>query len=80
MVIFFSFLEFVEIRGSGPLAYFSDMWNVADWTNFVVYYMMYERIKAVASATLESPEHSPCTSDFCTRLGYFDDWKVMATY
>ena len=80
MVIFFTLLEGIELGSSGLGPYFSDMWNVMDWANFLLYFVVYVQIGAVDSAVKETPRHTPCTSYLCKDVGYFDDWKVMAEF
>ena len=80
MVIFFCILEGVEVVNAGLAAYFSDVWNVMDWLNFIVYFFVYINIQRVYSAIAETPANAPCTSYMCTEVGYFDDWKVMGAF
>ena len=55
LVIFFSLMEGVEIASSGITAYFSDLWNVMDWANFLIYYFVYYRMQTVYAAIERAP-------------------------
>ena len=76
MVIFFVVLEGVELSNSSIGEYFSDVWNVMDWANFVVYFLVFTQLLAVDAASLK-PD---CSSYMCRDAGYFDDYKVMSEY
>ena len=47
---FFVVLEGVELFKSGPTEYFSDMWNLMDWLNFLVFFQVRVRVRARARA------------------------------
>uniref|UniRef100_A0A7S2BTN0 Polycystin cation channel PKD1/PKD2 domain-containing protein n=1 Tax=Haptolina brevifila TaxID=156173 RepID=A0A7S2BTN0_9EUKA len=88
MVIFFCFIELVELLKTAfdnkptymPWSYLSDMWNLMDWANFVLFYLVWWRVQTVYQAIDESPEFVPCSSYLCSAVGYFDDWKVMTRF
>ena len=81
MVILFSLLEGVELAKSGASEYFSDMWNVMDWANFILFFATWVQIRlAVHAAEMATPEHQPCTSSLCVEVGFFDDWRVMGAF
>ena len=76
MVIFFSLLEGVEVAKIGFTEYFQDMWNVMDWANYILYYVVFAHI-----AQLRTLHESPsCESHLCAQMGYHDDWEVLSTY
>ena len=75
-VLFFAFLELIEIARSGFYAYTSDLWNVMDWTNFFFFFLAYMQVLAVHNS-IKNPD---CSSYLCDKMGYFDDWKLMAEY
>jgi len=72
--VFFIVLEGVEIVGEGPSSYFTNMWNVMDWLNFSLFFMVFSSLTTVKTQ-LENP---PC-SPLCESIGYKDDWESMAT-
>ena len=76
MVIFFCVLEFIELRKTGISEYFADMWNVMDWLNFAVYFLVYMQVNVVLNA-INNPS---CSSELCTNVGYFDDYKLMTEF
>jgi len=76
MVLFFCFLEAVELFRIGPIDYVSDLWNVMDWTNFFLFFIVWGQVTAVVDAI----EHPDCSSFLCNNIGYFDDWRIMLEY
>ena len=53
LVIFFTLLEGVELAKIGLTSYFQDMWNVMDWANYIVYYIVYYQVM-LCKALIES--------------------------
>ena len=45
MVIFFTIMEGIELQSIGPVEYFQDVWNVMDWANYLVYFMVYAQVR-----------------------------------
>jgi len=81
LVIFFCLLEGVVVASIGPALYFADVWNVMDWTNFIIYFMVYAQIMYTQWAISRS--HGPnldCSHYLCAEVGYFDDWRVMVSF
>jgi hypothetical protein len=75
MVIFFCVLEGVELWVTGWWKYASDLWNIMDWFNFIIFFLLYATCKQVEDA-VANPN---CSSYMCEQVGYFDDWKLMKT-
>ena len=44
-----------------------------DWANFIIFFMVYERIVA-AKAAMDTRD---CSSYMCTQVGFFDDYLAM---
>ena len=62
MVIFFCVMEAVEFAKTGVM-YFSDVWNVMDWLNFLMYYLVYGQVQAVYQGIRATPAGgAPCAS------------------
>jgi len=82
MVIFFCLMEGLEVATCGAKEYFQNMWNVMDWANFLLYYMVYFGVLSTYAAIDETPEYGgkACTSYMCAQVGYWDDWKVMGEF
>ena len=79
-VIFFCLLEGVEAMHSG-FSYLNDMWNVMDWVNFLIYFMVYAQLSYTQDAIATSYGPSlDCSHYLCSAVGYFDDWKVMTSF
>jgi hypothetical protein len=76
LVIVFSLLEGVECAYYGAWTYFSDMWNLMDWSNFVIYYLVYIEVQRVQSLIRQRD----CSSYLCQQVGYFDDWELMGSF
>jgi len=79
LIVVFCLVEGIELS-NGVVKYFSDMWNVMDWTNFIIFFIAYGQIQEVFAAIDETPENTACTSYICGEVGYFDDWKVMSAF
>merc|ERR1719409_2345932 len=75
-VLFFAFLEIIEIAREGFTAYVEDLWNVMDWINFFFFFLTYMQVHAVQ----QSIHHPDCSSYMCATMGYFDDWQLMSEY
>ena len=71
-VIFFCFLEIVEVKNGGLNDYVQDLWNVMDWANYLIFFKVYWDVQATLDA-IHNPDFS-CA--LCSGVGYFDDWKV----
>lgn len=54
--------------------YFSDLWNIMDWLNYVVFFLVYFTLNTF----LEQIENVPC-STLCEYTGFQDDWESMMT-
>ena len=39
--LFFCLLEVIEMAGSGPISYFTDLWNVMDWVNYAIFFLVW---------------------------------------
>ena len=109
LVVFFCFLEGVELAKCGAAEYFggeaptpqtptptcaslgprashrsrslkptraTDLWNVMDWANFIIYFLTFAQLSAVEHSAL----HPECSSAMCRDAGYFDDWQLMGEY
>ena len=75
MVIFFCLLELVEIR-AGLVDYFLDLWNVADWLNFSLYFLVCKDLWHA----IDAARNPDCSSYLCSEVGYFDDWDAMVSF
>ena len=75
LCLFFVSLEGIEVVKSGVIDYFSDMWNIMDWLNFTIFFMVY----ATLGALLKQIDERGCHSPICQTVGFEDDWRVMGT-
>jgi len=73
MVVFFAVLEVLELVRLGPLDYVQDLWSIMDWVNYLLFFIVWSQVCSVHAAILEED----CSSFLCSKLGYFDDWKVV---
>jgi hypothetical protein len=71
---FFCMLELLEMRSSGLVDYFSDMWNVMDWGNYGIFFVVWATLLQYESQV----NNVPC-SPLCERTGYQDPSLVMST-
>ena len=44
MVIFFAVMEGIELYTEGLIDYFSDVWNIMDWVNYLFYFLVYAQV------------------------------------
>ena len=88
LVAWFIMLEAIEIWGSGPAEYFGNLWNVMDWANFLLFFMVYSLLtqqkeqNARDNLRLEYDSSSgshDCGSVICNQFGFMDMWEVMNT-
>ena len=88
LVAWFIMLEAIEIWGSGPAEYFCNLWNVMDWANFLLFFMVYSllssqsELNARDNLRLDSDATSgahDCGSVICNQFGFMDTWEVMNT-
>jgi len=78
MVIFFILLEGVELYDSGPGEYFSDVWNLMDWINFVILIILYAQLVDMLQSTKPEDHVERCAGSLlCTNVGFFDEWYRM---
>jgi len=72
---FFGFIELMELR-AGILTYFSNMWNLMDWANYVIFIIAWLYLGQYVDLARSSV--TACSSTLCKRVGYQDHWEVMA--
>ena len=70
MVVFFSILEAIELYKVGASDYFNDMWNVMDWANYIIYYVVFHQVLLVQSLATAASTAQRCDSYLCTQVGY----------
>jgi hypothetical protein len=82
-VVMFVLLELVRMARMGQkgfanlLNYFTDMWNFADWLNFLIFGLTYWQV-LIVERLLKARD---CEGSYlCRELGYFDDWQLMGEY
>ena len=72
LCVYFICTEVHELYVLG-CGYFANMWNLMDWTNFVLYAMLYRGL----NMTREALEDTTC-STICQQVGYVDPWLVLS--
>ena len=75
---FFCILEGFELIKTGPSIYFSDMWNVMDWLNFAIFFLVFNELLVLFTHE-DDAERYCATHRLCYEVGFFDDWRVMGT-
>merc|ERR1719171_223929 len=73
---FFVLLEGIEIFNCGVTEYFSDMWNIMDWLNFTIFFLVWNTLRQVHA--FEDSRSTDC-AELCRTTGYRDDYRVMGT-
>ena len=76
LVLMFVLLDLNELHERQCVAYFNDIWNVLDWLNYVIFFLVYAQVLSV----LEYHRRPQCSSAFCWSTGYHDDWQLMGAY
>ena len=79
LVIFFCVMEGIEILSNGIGSYITDVWNVMDWLNYIIYIIVWWRIQECYAA-LDAQNTCAAGSLLCSEVGYFDDWRVMEAF
>ena len=84
LTIWFAVLEGVELLQTGPFAYFTNMWNVMDWTNFALFAICYLTLQRMIDLNVRDKlpmghAENNCISKICTEFGYYDLWEVFDT-
>ena len=72
--LFFCVLEGFEALDSGLVEYFCDMWNLMDWLNFSIFFLVWHTL-----ITMFWQEDNRTCSHLCEEVGYYDDYLVMGT-
>ena len=75
----FLMLEVIELVQSGPADYFTNVWNVLDWTNFAMFAQVYMCLGTMVRQLAANDTNESCTSKLCLEFGYLDRWEVMET-
>merc|ERR1719487_729118 len=76
LCMFFVLLEGIEICMSGITEYFSDMWNIMDWLNFTIFFLVWNTLRQVLAYDVSRLEDC---AELCWTAGFRDDWRVMST-
>ena len=88
LTAYFMMLEAIEFVQSGPSEYFSNVWNVLDWANFLLFFQVFANLiemDNLANRDLERriypTDGSPgdCGSAICNQFGFMDLWEIMHT-
>lgn len=74
MCMFFVALEGIAIIQDGPTSYFGDLWNLMDWLNFAIFFLVWVNILRLNTRAA----NRECAR-LCREVGYQDDWLVMNT-
>ena len=74
LVVFFSLMEAVEVMKGGLGEYVQDMWNLMDWANYIIYFMVFASVLKTSWLSRTNPR---CESYLCKEVGYYDDWELM---
>lgn len=71
---FFCILEGFELAKMGVMGYFFDMWNIFDWINFAIFFIVWATF-----LRMMGEEANRTCSQTCKTVGFYDDWKVSAS-
>ena len=73
----FALLEGVEMLQSGPMGYFTNMWNVMDWANFGLFALVYLTLSNTRAHN-DRDKAGHCPAKICVEFGYYDMWEVFS--
>ena len=88
LTAYFMMLEAIEFAQSGPSEYFSNVWNVLDWANFLLFFQVFANLiemDNLAARDLERRTYpadgtaGDCGSPICNQFGFMDMWEIMHT-
>ena len=88
LTAYFIMLEVVEFAQSGLSEYISNVWNVLDWANFLLFFQVFANLIEVDILANRDRERliwptdgtpGDCGSVICNQFGFFDIWEVMHT-
>ena len=78
LTMWFAMLEGVELLQSGPVEYFTNAWNVMDWGNFIIFFMVYIQLHQTRWLDERDKSGTNCVAKFCTEFGYYDYHEVFS--
>ena len=88
LTAYFIMLEVVEFAQSGLSEYISNVWNVLDWANFLLFFQVFANLIEVDILANRDRERliwptdgtpGDCGSVICNQFGFFDIWEIMHT-
>lgn len=74
--IWFALLEGVEMAQNGLISYFTNLWNVMDWSNFALFGMVYFTLQRTLELNERDKGGENCIARICTEFGFYDMWQV----
>jgi hypothetical protein len=81
LVMFFVIVELLEVyedgtNGTPPTEYFSNMWNLMDWSGFLLFTLLFVEFHYLRDALLDTS----CSDGayLCTQVGFYDDWQTFS--
>ena len=72
MTVYFALMEVHELCTGGIFSYFSNMWNLMDATNFLIYGLLVMYFRSTKDAL---GEYS--CDQICRQVGFYDPWKIL---
>ena len=76
--LFFMIFELIEMLSSSFLEYFTNVWNLMDWANYLLFSIAWHYLSL--SDRLASRDRSEvCISPVCLDIGYYDGYELTST-
>jgi len=72
MTVYFGLMEINELCTGGIFSYFSNMWNVMDALNFVIFALLVDYWTSTKNAT-----HNYSCGQICQQVGFRDPWEIL---
>ena len=73
LVVFFIFNEGIEAYIDGFGNYFTNMWNLMDWSGFLLFFALFVEFHNLRYSLTDSTCNDGAY--MCTEVGYHDDWE-----
>ena len=88
LTAYFIMLEVIEFATSSLSEYLSNVWNVLDWANFLLFFQVFANLIEVDVLANRDRERliwptdgtpGDCGSVICNQFGFMDLWEIMHT-
>ena len=75
LVLFFIFNEGIEAYIDGFGNYFTNMWNLMDWSGFLLFFALFTEFHNLRYSLTDATFNDGAY--MCSEVGYHDDWEQL---